>query len=55
MIFFIIPKVVPKLNLTSVENPNEEIHRFNFLGITLYQNTTWNLISIKNGKHNLEV
>ena len=55
MILYIIPKVVPRLNLTSVRNPNEEIDEFNFLGITLYQNITWNLISINHGKQNLEV
>ena len=40
MIFFKVPKVVPKLNLTIAGNPLEQVNEFNFLGITLYQNIT---------------
>ena len=41
MIFFKIPKVVPRLSLTIARNPIEQVNEFNFLGITLDQNITW--------------
>ena len=41
MIFFKVPKVVPRLNLTIAGNPIEQVNEFNFLGITLDQNITW--------------
>ena len=41
MIFFKVPKVVPRLNLTIAVIPIEQVNEFNFLGITLHQNITW--------------
>ena len=41
MIFFKVPKVVPRLSLTIAGNPIEQVNEFNFLGITLDQNITW--------------
>ena len=41
MIFFKVPKVVPRLNLTIAGNPIEQVNEFNFLGNTLDQNITW--------------
>ena len=41
MIFFKVPKVVPRLNLTIAGNPIEQGNEFNFLGITLDHNITW--------------
>ena len=40
MIFFKVPKVVPRLSLTIAGNPIEQVNEFNFLGITLDQNIT---------------
>ena len=40
MIFFKVPKVVPRLNLTIAGNPIEQVNEFNFLGITFDQNIT---------------
>ena len=41
MIFFKVPKVVPRLNLIIAGIPIEQVNEFNFLGITLHQNITW--------------
>ena len=41
MIFFKVPKVVPRLNLIIAGNHIEQVNEFNFLGITLDQNITW--------------
>ena len=41
IIFFKVPKVVPRLNLTITGNPIEQVNEFIFLGITLDQNITW--------------
>ena len=41
MIFFKVPKVVPRLNVTIAGNPIEQVNEINFLGITLDQNITW--------------
>ena len=41
MIFFKVPKVVPRLNLRIAGNPIEQVNEFNFLDITLDQNITW--------------
>ena len=41
MIFFKVPKVVPKLNLTLAGNLIEQLNEFKALGITLDQNITW--------------
>ena len=40
MIFFKVPKVVPRLGLTIAGKPIEQVNEFNFLGITLDQNIT---------------
>ena len=40
MIFFKVPKVVPRLNLSIAGNLIEQVNEFNFLGITLDQNIT---------------
>ena len=42
MVFFKHPKTIPKLKLTIIDNPIEQITEFNFLGITIDQNVTWN-------------
>ena len=47
MIFFIVPKVVPRLNLTIAGNLIEQVNEFNFLNITLDQNITWKPYIIK--------
>ena len=41
MIFFKVPKVVPRLNVTIAGNPIEQVNEINFLGITLDQNIIW--------------
>ena len=40
MIFFKVPKVIPRLNLKIAGNPIEQANEFNFLGTTLDQNIT---------------
>ena len=42
MVFFKHPKAIPKLKLTINDNPIEQVTEFNFLGITIDQNVTWN-------------
>ena len=42
MVFFKHPKAIPKLKLTNNDNPIEQVTEFNFLGITIDQNVTWN-------------
>ena len=42
MLFFKHPKIVPTLNLSINDNPIERVTNFNFLGITIDQNITWN-------------
>ena len=42
MVFFKHPKAIPKLKLTINDNPIEQVTEFNFLGITIDQNITWN-------------
>ena len=42
MLFFKHPKIVPTLNLSINDNPIEQVTNFNFLGITIDQNITWN-------------
>ena len=42
MVFFKHPKAIPKLKLTINDNPIEQVSKFNFLGITIDQNVTWN-------------
>ena len=42
MVFFKHPKTIPKLKLTSNDKPIEQVTEFNFLGITIDQNVTWN-------------
>ena len=42
MVFFKHPKTIPKLKLTINDNPIEQVTEFNFLGITIDQNVTWN-------------
>ena len=45
MIFFKVPKVVPRLNLTIAGNPIEEVSEFNFLALPLIKIILGNLIS----------
>ena len=42
MVFFKHPKAIPTLKLTINDNPIEQLAEFNFLGITIDQNVTWN-------------
>ena len=42
MLFFKHPKILPTLNLSINDNPIEQVTNFNFLGITIDQNITWN-------------
>ena len=42
MVFFKYPTAIPKLKLTINDNPIEQVTEFNFLGITIDQNVTWN-------------
>ena len=42
MVFFEHPKTIPKLKLTINDNPIEQVTEFNFFGITIDQNVTWN-------------
>ena len=42
MIFFKHPRTIPKLSISIIGNPVEQVTNFNFLGITLDQNITWN-------------
>ena len=42
MIFFKHPRTIPKLSISINDNPVEQVTNFNFLGITLDQNITWN-------------
>ena len=42
MIFFKQPRTIPKLSISINGNPVEQVTNFNFLGITLDQNLTWN-------------
>ena len=42
MIFFKHLKVIPKLNLKIAVNAIEQVAEFNFLGIDIDQNITWN-------------
>ena len=42
MVFFKHPKAIPKLKLTINDNPIEQVTEFNFLGITIDHNVTWN-------------
>ena len=42
MIFFKHPRIIPKLSISIDGNPVEQVTNFNFLGITLDQNLTWN-------------
>ena len=42
MIFFKHPRTIPKLSISINGNPVEQVTNFNFLGITLDQNITWN-------------
>ena len=41
MVFFKYPKIIPKLYILANSNPIFEVQEFNFLGITIDQNTTW--------------
>ena len=54
MIFFKHPQKIPKLNIAINGNPVEQVTNFNFLGITIDQNLTWNdhisKISIKGAR-----
>ena len=55
MIFFKVPKVVPRLSLTIAGNPIEQVNEFNFLDITLDQNITWKPHNYhKDGNQNCE-
>ena len=42
MVFFKHSKAIPKLKLTINDNSIEQVTEFNFLGITIDQNVTWN-------------
>ena len=42
MIFFKHPRTIPKLNISTNGNQVEQVNNFNFLGITIDQNLTWN-------------
>ena len=42
MIFFKHLRTIPKLSISINGNPIEQVTNFNFLGITLDQNITWN-------------
>ena len=42
MVFFKHSKTIPKLKLTINDNLIEQVTEFNFLGITIDQNVTWN-------------
>ena len=42
MVFFKHPKTIPKLKLTINDYPIEQVTEFNFLGITIDENVTWN-------------
>ena len=42
MLFFKHPKIVPTFHLSINDNPIEQVTNFNFLGITIDQNITWN-------------
>ena len=42
MIFFKHPRTISKLSISINGNPVEQVVNFNFLGITLHQNLTWN-------------
>ena len=42
MIFFKHPRTIPKLSISVNGNPVKQVNNFNFLGITLDQNITWN-------------
>ena len=42
MIFFKHPRTIPKLSISINGNQVEQVTNFNFLGITLDQNITWN-------------
>ena len=42
MTFFKHPRTIPKLSISINDNPVEQVTNFNFLGITLDQNITWN-------------
>ena len=43
MMFFEHPKTLPKLNITANGNLINQVSEFNFLGITINENITWNL------------
>ena len=42
MLFFNHPKIMPTLNLSINDNPIKQVISFNFLGITIDHNITWN-------------
>ena len=42
MVFFKHPKTLPKLNITANGNLIGQVSKFNFLGITIDENITWN-------------
>ena len=42
MMFFKHPKILPKLNLTTNGNLIGQLSKFNFQGITIDENITWN-------------
>ena len=42
MIYLKHPRTIPKLSISINGNPVEQVTNFNFLGITLDQNITWN-------------
>ena len=42
MVSFKHPRTIPKLKLTINDNPIEQVTEFNFLGIIIDQNVTWN-------------
>ena len=42
IIFFKHPRTIPKLSISINGNPVEQVTNFDFLGITLDQNITWN-------------
>ena len=42
MVFFKHPKTLPKLNITANGNLIGQVSEFNFLGITIDENITWN-------------
>ena len=42
MIYLKHPRTIPKLSISIHGNPVEQVTNFNFLGITLDQNITWN-------------